>query len=131
MPKVFTSASQKIGEAGEDAACLYLINNGFIISERNYTKKWGEIDIIGQKDSRIFFFEVKSTSVSHETNMDSYRPEDNMHPWKIKRLSRTIQTYLLERDVPENIEWQFDLLVVFININTKTAKIKRLENVIL
>src|SRR3989304_2017631 len=131
MPKVFTSDKQKIGEEGENVACNYLVKEGFIITERNYTKKWGEIDVIGKKDDKLYFFEVKSTSVTHVTNLDDYRPEDNMHPWKIKRLSRTIQTYLLERKVPENMDWQFDLLAVFMNLEKRTAIVRRIENVIL
>jgi putative endonuclease len=131
MPKVFTSEKQKIGEAGEDIACEFLMKQGFSISERNYTKKLGEIDIIGNKEGRLYFFEVKSTSVSGEKNLDGYRPEDNMHPWKIKRLSRTIQTYLLERSVSDNMDWQFDVLVVFLNLEKRTAKVRRIENVIL
>ena len=125
MPKVFTSEKQKIGEIGEDIACTFLIKQGFIILERNYTKKWGEMDIVGRKDNKIYFFEVKSTSI------ENYRPEDNMHPWKVKRLSRTIQTYLLERKIPENTDWQFDLLAVFLNFGKREAKVKRIENVIL
>ena len=125
MPKVFTSEKQKIGEIGEDIACTFLIKQGFIILERNYTKKWGEMDIVGRKDNKIYFFEVKSTSI------ENYRPEDNMHPWKVKRLSRTIQTYLLERKIPKNMDWQFDLLAVFLNFGKREAKVKRIENVIL
>ena len=141
MPKVFTSDKQKIGQLGEDIACMFLMKHGYNILERNYTKKWGEIDIIGRKDDKIYFFEVKSTSVSPvpeearalagETQNDSYRPEDNMHPWKIKRLSRTIQTFLLDRNVPENMDWQFDVLAVFLNLEKRTGQVRRIENVIL
>jgi putative endonuclease len=135
MVKIFTSKNQKIGEFGEDVSCDFLLKEGFSILERNYTKKWGEIDIVGEKDGKLYFFEVKSVSrenldnVLHET--DGYRPEDNMHPWKVKRLSRTIQTYLLERKVPENMDWQFDCLAVYLNMEKRIAKVKRIENVIL
>jgi putative endonuclease len=98
MPKVFTSKSQKIGELGEDIACKYLTKHEYTISERNYTKKWGEIDIVAQKGQKIYFVEVKSQNqvgVTHET----IRPEENMHPKKLQRLSRTIQTYVLEKRV--------------------------------
>lgn len=137
MPKVFTSDKQKIGLIGEDSVCNFLEKEGFDILERNYTRKWGEIDIIAKKDGKIYFCEVKSTSVTHETPSASrgqageYRPEDNMHPWKIKRLSRTIQTYLLERNIPDNADWQFDVLAVFLDMENRTAKIRRVENVIL
>jgi len=136
MPKIFTSEKQKIGEMGENIAVKFLMKHGFSILDRNYTKKWGEIDIVAEKVNKIYFIEVKSVSrpdlasVSQVT-LDEYRPEDNMHPWKLKRLSRTIQTYLLSKKVPDEKEWQVDLLVVFIDLENKKAKIKVVSDIIL
>jgi putative endonuclease len=136
MPKVFTSETQKTGEIAENIAERFLVKHGFSILDRNYTKKWGEIDIVAQKAERIYFIEVKSIArnywsfVSQETS-DSYRPEDNMHPWKLKRLSRTIQTYLLQKKVGENVEWQVDLLIVYLNLKEKKARVKVVKDIIL
>lgn len=135
MPKLFTSKTQKTGEIGEKIAETFLIKHGFLILDRNYTKKWGEIDIVAEKANKLYFIEVKSVaretldSVIHETS--DYRPEDNMHPWKLKRLSRTIQTYLLSEKIPEEKEWQVDLLVVFLDLKNKKAKIKVVSDIIL
>jgi putative endonuclease len=128
MPKVFTSEKQKIGEIGENIACKFLVKHSFLILDRNYTKKWGEIDIVAEKQNKLYFIEVKS--VSHETTT-GYRAEENMHPWKMKRLSRTIQTYLLSKKISDDKEWQVDLVVVYLNLNDKKAKIKRIEDLIL
>ena len=134
--KKFTSNSQKIGELGEEIACKFLVKHGFSVLERNYTKKWGEIDIIAEKKEKIHFIEVKSVSkpsldiVTHET-LDQYHPEYNMHPWKLKRLSRTIQTYFISKKIGENKDWQFDLMVVFMDLKNKKAKIKIIEDIIL
>lgn len=138
MPKVFTSETQKIGEIGENVACKFLVKQGFTVVERNYTRKYGEIDIVAQRQEKqgikLYFIEVKAVtrdlSVNRET-LDSWRPEDNMHPWKLKRLSRTIQTYLVAKKIPEDVEWQFDLLVVFLDMKKKKARVKRVEDVIL
>ena len=136
MPKVFTSETQKIGEIGETIACRFLMKHGFSILDQNYTKKWGEIDIVAEREHKLYFIEVKSVSrlnldnVNRETT-DQYNPEDNMHPWKLKRMSRTIQTYLLDKKIPENKEWQVDLLIVFLNIKDKKAKIKVVKDIIL
>ena len=135
MPKVFTSETQKIGEIGENIAVRFLVKHNFSILDRNYTKKWGEIDIVAEKEKKLYFIEVKSVSrnlnyVSQET-LDEYKPEDNMHPWKIKRLSRTIQTYLLSEKIPDEKEWQVDLLVVFLDLKDKKAKVKVVEDIIL
>lgn len=136
MPKVFTSETQKIGEIGENIATKFLMKHGFSILDRNYTKKWGELDIIAEKANKLYFIEVKSVSkpnldiVTHET-LDQYHPEDNMHPWKLKRMSRTIKTYLLSKNVHDDKEWQVDLLVVFLDLKNKKAKIKVVSDIIL
>ena len=123
MPKVFTSETQKTGEIGENIAVKFLVKHSFTILERNYTKKWGELDIVAEKDAKLYFVEVKSVShmpVSYET--DKYNPEDNLHPWKLKRLSRVIQTYLLNykgnKEVSYETGWQFDVAVVYLDLKT-------------
>lgn len=135
MPKIFTSKTQKIGEIGENIATKFLVKRNFSILERNYTKKWGEIDIIALKKSKLYFIEVKSVCkdsflVSEETS-NEHRPEDNMHPWKLRRISRTIQTYLVSKKIPDETLWQVDLLVVYLDFKNKKAKVKVVEDIIL
>jgi putative endonuclease len=136
MPKIFTSKTQKLGEIGENIACRFLMKHDFVIQERNFTQKWGEIDIIASKENRIYFIEVKSVSrsniknVSRET-LDNYKPEDNMHPWKMKRMAKTIQSYMMSYRVPDYMEWQVDLIVIFIDLNNKKTKIKVISDLIL
>ena len=72
MPKIFTSKTQKTGEIGENIAVRFLVKHGFSILDRNYTKKWGEIDIVAERNKKIYFIEVKS--VSRET-LDSVNRE--------------------------------------------------------
>lgn len=136
--KKFTSDSQKVGELGEEIACKFLMKHGFAIIDRNYTKKWGEIDIIAEKENKQYFIEVKSKSVdslesvSHKTNKLDFtgRPEDNMHPWKLQRLRRVVETYLINKRTG-NIEWQFDLLVVYIDIGNRISRVRVIDNIIL
>lgn len=127
---------QKIGKIGEDIAIKYLENKGFGILDRNYLKKYGEIDIVAQKWEIIHFIEVKS--VSRETQLDNvscvtdnYRPEDNIHPQKLKRLARTIQTYLFEKYPKEKPEWLFDAITVRLDVKNKKALVKFLEDIVL
>jgi hypothetical protein len=53
-----------------------------------------------------------------------------MHPWKLKRLSRVIQTYLISKRLDDK-EWQVDLLVVFLSLKDKSAKIKVVKDIVL
>jgi putative endonuclease len=124
MPKVFTSKSQKIGQVGEYVAEKYLRGKGFTIVERNVTRKWGEIDIVADRNGVRHFVEVKSTSFLGS----GYRPEEQMHPWKIKRFIRTVQSYLLETNYEG--DWQCDLCVVHLDMQTRRARVEMLENVV-
>ncbi len=116
---------RRLGDIGENVACEFLERRGFEIIERNYLKKWGEIDIVAKKSNLLHFIEVKS--VTHGTL--GYRPEDNMHPWKLKRLSRAIQTYLLERRLDN--DWQLDLVTVKIDQENRKARVEIIENIII
>jgi putative endonuclease len=131
MPKKFTSETQKVGEIGENIAVKFLVKHEFLVLERNYTKKWGEIDIVAEKENRLHFVEVKSVSHLPYEEDDNYHPEDNMHPWKLKRLARTIQTFLLDKKIPDSKEWQVDLLVVFLDLKTKKARVKVVKDIVL
>ncbi len=121
---------RKIGDIGEDVACKWLEKRGFRVLERNYLKPWGEIDIVAEKGDLLSFVEVKS--VSRETSASlRIRPEENMHPAKLKRLHRAVQTYLLDHHVPERRPWQIDLACVYLDFSTRRAKVEVIENVIL
>jgi len=123
---------RRIGDIGEEVACKYLANKGYVVRERNYWKPWGEIDIVAEKPGFISFVEVKTVSKREgEFSRETVRPEENMHPAKIKRLHRAVQTYLLERKVPERVAWQLDLACVFLDFSTKRAKVEMIENIIL
>ena len=116
---------RKNGSKYERIAAEYFKRLNYDLETLNWCCRWGEIDIIAEKNSKIYFIEVKSVthdlSTDKEETCDS-RPEENMHPWKQKRLARVIQTYLLSKNLEK--EWQVDLLVVFLNLENKTAKIK-------
>lgn len=127
------TGKQVIGKIGEDATCDYLRMKGYSVIDRNYSRKWGELDIVAKKGNVLHFVEVKS--VSRETSSsvtcvtDGYRPEDNMHPWKLKRLGRIIQSYLLDKDI--DLDWQFDVITVYIGIDKKPWKVSMLEDVVI
>lgn len=131
---------QKIGQIGENVAVKHFVKLRFKILDRNYRKKWGEIDIIAKKDNILHFIEVKSVSYetfpsaksgSSDVSYETLRPEENIHFWKRKRLARAIQTYLMEKNVSCETEWCVDMIAVFLNLKTKKAKFRFTENIIL
>lgn len=128
MPK---TPKQVTGETGENIACRYLMRAGFVIKGRNYRKSWGEIDIVAEKNGKIYFVEVKT--VSHPKlvgKQDGFRPEENIHPWKLKRLYRAIQTYLADYNVSDETQWQLDAAIVYLDFVTHKASVDYIENII-
>ncbi|MFH1402271.1 MAG: YraN family protein [Patescibacteria group bacterium] len=149
------SEKRKIGDIGENIACRFLKKNGFKIIERNYWKKWGEIDIVARKKqswkdyilrsramrkiggaNKLYFIEVKTVSCennykSMEKIMADYLISDKIHKWKLQRLMRVFKTYLLDKHISDEIEWQFDIIIVFLNIKDKIYRVKWLKDIII
>jgi putative endonuclease len=134
--KLSLTQKQIIGALGEDIASKYLVGKGFGLIARNYRKKCGEIDIVAEKSGLIHFVEVKTVSCENLppagiTESDSFRAEDNVHPWKQKRLSRVIQVYLSDNKLGEETDWKFDVITVLLDEKSKIARVKLLEDIIL
>lgn len=120
---------QSVGIAGENIVAKKLSREKYVILDRNYRKKWGELDIVAQKDGIIHFIEVKS--VTRGTGESEYDPEENVYLWKRKRLGRAIETYLLEKRIGDDIDWQIDLYSVYLDVNLRPNRIDVLEDIIL
>ena len=120
---------QLIGKLGEDIAERFLVKHGHVIIERNFSVKGGEIDIISRKKGILYFTEVKSVSrenISRETS-DDHRPEDNIHPGKLKRMNLAISLFLSFNKM-EDLDWEILGVAVSIDKTTKQAKVKLLDD---
>jgi putative endonuclease len=120
---------RKLGDIGEGAACTHLKAKGFTIIDKNYWKKWGEIDIVAQKGSKLHFIEVKS--ISREINCVGYRAEDNLHAYKLRRLGRVITTYLLDKNVSDKVDWQFDVAIVIVDQKRRVCRVRMMDDIVL
>jgi len=127
------TSNQLIGQIGEDYAVKHLISKDYKIVERNYLRKWGEIDIIALKNDVLYFVEVKTRSMNFYINgTDWHRPEDNLHRYKLMRVKRAIQSYLLESHLSIESEWEFSAIAVIVKRKTRELyKIEHLENLII
>lgn len=54
--------TQRVGALGEELVAKFLMKRGFNVIDRNFRKKWGEIDVIATKKNILHFVEVKSVS---------------------------------------------------------------------
>ena len=80
-----------MGDGGEDLAAEYLLRQGYVILERNYRKRFGEIDIIAEKDGVLVFCEVKRSRFGGESH-----PELRVNTAKQKKLARCAYAFLAE-----------------------------------
>lgn len=79
--------SRAKGNIAEDKAVLFLSEDRYLIVERNFYSRFGEIDIIAIKDNVLHFVEVKSGD-------DYDLAIQNITPQKIYRIIKTLQVYL-------------------------------------
>ncbi len=127
--------NKKIGAIGEQIAARYLKDHGFEILNMNYLKKWGEIDVIAKKSNKVHFVEVKTVSYGTKTDLEravahgTWRPEENVHAFKIRKLSRAIDTWIAETKWPG--DWQIDVAALRIVPRETFATIKIIANITL
>lgn len=120
-----TVNTREKGTIGETIAVRFLEARGFAITERNYRKKWGEIDLIGQKDDFYHFFEVKSVTDRRS------RAEDNVHGNKTRHIARMIETYFAEQGISCETPFRVHVICVYMNLATRRAQVKWIKDVIL
>lgn len=96
------------GIAGEDRAAAYLKQQGFIILNRNWRTRGGEIDIIAVSSRNILVFvEVKTLPggdaqvLAHELNKK-----------KQQRITETAKCFLLNNRQYSNSSVRFDVIVI-------------------
>jgi len=138
--------NKTIGQLGESLACKYLVNRGLKIIERNYWRKWGELDVVARETSgKVHFVEVKS--VSHETKVDlerevtrlsasrpqqadeTWRPEEQVHQFKLHQIQKAVHTWLSDHNYEG--DWQIDVIAIRMVPREKYATVKYIENVTL
>ncbi|MDD5760632.1 MAG: YraN family protein [Candidatus Pacebacteria bacterium] len=121
--------AKSIGYFGEEKAALYLQNNHYEIIQRNFRKKWGEIDIIAKdkKTKEIVFIEVKARKTDNFSNL---MPEEALTIKKIRRLKRIFLSYLNQYDL-EDSPWRFDFIAVETEKNTQDPVIRHYKDILL
>jgi putative endonuclease len=124
---------RSLGDVGESIAAQYLQHKGYLVVERNYLRPWGEIDIVAKIGKKWVFVEVKTVSRENLGGISrgTFRPEDNVHAAKLRRLHRAIETYCMSKKVERDSEYQVDVMCVYLDTASKKARVDHIENVIL
>jgi len=95
--------SKAKGDVAEEKVNQFLLENGYLVKDRNFYSRFGEIDIIAQKGDVLHFIEVKSAK-EYEVAVQ------NITPKKVSRIIRTIDVYLKRYAL--DVEYCIDAVIV-------------------
>ncbi len=129
-----THYKKRLGAYGESIAAKFLMERGYVVIARNYWKPWGEIDLVAKKEGHIHFIEVKTVSYETKSELEraishgTWRPEENVHAFKLRKLTRVIETWLI--DCNWEGSWQIDVVAVRCVPRETYATVKHIPNVI-
>lgn len=119
--------NQNIGKIGEEKAAKFLQGKGYMIIDRNFKKRYEEIDIIAidssEKNSVLVFIEVKT-----RTSSDFGSPLEAITRWKLKSLIKAAKYYkLIHRNLPDGM--RIDAVSVKLGYNGEAEDIEHIENI--
>lgn len=111
-----------VGEIGEGAAGEYLVKKGYEVVLRNFSTRFGEIDLIMKDRERLVFVEVKT-----KKGLEFGTPEEMFTRGKYNKVKRMATVYLKGEDVPCRI----DMVAVELDGQNLPVAVRHYENVIL
>ena len=95
-----------LGRVGEAKAVEFLKKQGYLVLEKNYKTRLGEIDIIVKKDDTIVFVEVKTRS------SDSCgSPSEAVGYEKQRKYAKVAEEYLLKHKIFDQ-SCRFDVIEI-------------------
>lgn len=112
-----------LGAFGEDAVCRWLKRRGYRILGRNFSCRFGELDIIARKGRYLAFVEVKMRK-----NADHGAAMEFVTPAKQGRLITTAEYWLMKN--PTDLQPRFDVAEVYApdGLDTRKPEIHYLED---
>ena len=110
------------GRLGEDLAARYLLDQGYIVVERNYRKRFGEVDIIAREKQTLVFIEVKTRQSQQYGS-----PFEAVDSRKQRQLTKIALDYLLTHR-HDGGEARFDVIAVVLDKQQTLVTIDHLKN---
>ena len=99
--------TRKCGSIYEEIAERYLKKRGYKITERNFSCKIGEIDLVVYDGDVLVFVEVK-----YRKSSSSGYPEEAVSHTKQRKLSRTADYYCIKNNISEKTDRRFDVVAI-------------------
>lgn len=99
--------TQTSGKQAEDLACHYLNQQGLSLLERNYTTRFGEIDLVMRDRDTTVFVEVR-----YRKRSDVVDPLSSIDLRKQHKLIRTARAYLQQQRNLTDAPARFDVIAI-------------------
>ncbi len=109
------------GAAGEELATDYLVKQGYVILERNFRCKGGEVDIVARDGATLVFVEVKT-----RRSMAFGVPQLAVTHFKQRQIARAAQVWLAKHR-SQGSAARFDVLTVMLR-NGLPPQIEQIPN---
>jgi putative endonuclease len=109
------------GDHWESVAAKHLKQQGFKTIKRNFHSRFGEIDLIMQKDQLLIFVEVK-----YRKNTDWMSAEESVTINKQRKIIKTAEVFLMKQPQFQSLNCRFD--VVSIVGNTSDFRLNWIEH---
>ena len=107
------NSKQLLGATGEEIAVDYLVSQGYVVFDRNWRSKSGEIDIIASEkfnsQDELIFIEVKTRS-----SRDYGDPIEAISATKYLRMYRLALEWLIENSASREA-WRLDVISIVIS----------------
>jgi len=110
---------QSLGRRGEDLACAELEKRGYVIVDRRFRTRCGELDIVARDGGVLVFVEVKARSGSNFGT-----PFESVTWKKRQRLSQMAASYLFIRRLA-GVACRFDVVAVVERQGMQTIELLR------
>lgn len=115
--------NKNLGKLGEELATNYLKSLKFTIIERNFHRRYSEIDIVAKEGETLVFVEVK-TRIGNIYGL----PEESITPWKLHSLIRSANYYLLLYP-HSKLAKRIDVVTVLFSSEERVEKVNHYRNV--
>lgn len=111
---------RRIGKAGEKAAARFLSDRGFLILERNFSCKHGELDIVARKRELVVFAEVKTRSSAEYAGA-----EESVGVKKQEKIKKTASYFVKKSKLSnDNLYFRYDIFAVYVNERGRVVKVE-------
>lgn len=110
-------ARQELGKRGEDLACAELEKLGYVVLDRRFRTRRGELDIVARDGTVLVFVEVRARSGSRYGT-----PFESVTWQKRQRLSQMAASYLSIRRVA-GVACRFDVVSIVEEDGTHTIEL--------